>query len=142
MFAAPVDHLQVPGGQAQIDQQFGIFGIELRRRAHRSPAPCADGPSLQRHAKHMKGLGVGLVGVGRGERELAGARDVAAPPRLDRAAQDAVGFAARRAASSSSCKRFELGERLRMRRPTPASEFKPGATAACAMNDPFVARRP
>ena len=36
--------LQVPGGQAQIDQQLRIVRGRAQRRVHRSPAPCADGP--------------------------------------------------------------------------------------------------
>ena len=97
---------QIPGGEAQIDQQLRIFGIELEGAfiGHQRLVQMAH--PLQRHGQHMKGLGIGVVDLGRLQRPLAGAHDLAPAPGADAALQAAgwiCGGRFRAAASSVSC---------------------------------------
>jgi len=103
--------LQVPCDESEIDQQFRIVGIELERAAVGDERLVDMPHPLQRHAEHVIGLGVALVLVGRGQRELSGLHDVAAAPRPDGTPEDRVGFAPRHRGVSLFMQLLELGQR-------------------------------
>ena len=107
--------LQVPGGEAQIDQQLGIFGIQMEGAfiGHQRLVQMAH--PLQRHGQHMKGLGILGIGFGRLQRPLAGLDDVALAPGPDGALQRHVGAMARLGLGHLVDQGFQLVQRLHAR---------------------------
>ena len=86
--------LQIPGDQAQIDQQFGIFGIQLEGPfiGHQRLVQMAH--ALQRHAQHVKGLGIAAVQLDGLQRPFAGFGDIALAPYPEAALEGDIGTAA------------------------------------------------
>ena len=86
-----VGQLHVPGRQAQIDQQFRVFGVQFEGAliSHQRLVQMAH--PLQRHGQNVERLGIFVIGLGRLQRPLAGLDDVAATPDADGALEQDVG---------------------------------------------------
>ena len=107
--------LQVPGGEAQIDQQLRVFRVQLEGALIGHQGLVQVTHALQRHGQHMEGLGILGIGFGRLQRPLAGLDDVALAPGPDRALQRHVGAVARLGLGRLVDQVFQLVQRLHAR---------------------------
>ncbi len=115
MSAAPSVIFRFQAVSPRLSRQVGIVRIEREGAfiGHQRLVQMAH--LLQRHRQHVEGLGVGVVDLGRAQRQLGRAHDVAAPPALDRAAHQAVRFAPRQCGVDVFVKRLEFRQRPGLR---------------------------